>query len=270
MIFNLNAGLVRADIIYKQGQAYDNARRYPEAIQLYQMAIDHEPQEDYYYLFLGRAMLEQSRNTTGAEQLRFLADAERALLRAQELNPLNTDHSANLGRLYLAWSQMAPAADRAQFVQKSLDYYQVATTLSPNAAHLRNEYASAFRLAGDLDSVQEQFDISLALDQEYADTYRRLGDYYQRAGRNEDAIAVYEQGLAVAPHDVTINSNLGFLYAEAGQPQKAIERNLAVLESRPNDEAAIRNLAILYSEGGDLENGLIFAAAGAGNRQHRG
>ena len=40
IIFNLNASLVRADIIYKQGQAYDNAGRYTEAIQLYQMAID--------------------------------------------------------------------------------------------------------------------------------------------------------------------------------------------------------------------------------------
>ena len=131
VIFNLNASLVRADIIYKQGQAYDNARRYTEAIQLYQMAIDEEPQEDYYYLFLGRAQLEQGRASTGAQQTGFLANAEESLLRAQALNPLNTDHSANLGRLYLAWSQMSSGQQRADSVQRALDYYSVATGLSP-------------------------------------------------------------------------------------------------------------------------------------------
>ena len=113
VIFNLNVSLVRADIIYKQGQAYDNARRYTEAIQLYQMAIDEEPQEDYYYLFLGRAQLEQGRASTGAQQTGFLANAEESLLRAQALNPLNTDHSANLGRLYLTWSQLTSGQQRA-------------------------------------------------------------------------------------------------------------------------------------------------------------
>ncbi|MEZ4771128.1 MAG: tetratricopeptide repeat protein [Caldilineales bacterium] len=259
IIFNLNASLVRADIVYKQGQAYDNAGRFTEAIQLYQMAIDEEPQEDYYYLFLGRAQLEQARASSGSQQQAFLANAEESLLRAQELNPLNTDHSANLGRLYLAKSQMTSGDERAAAVQKALDYYAVATRLSPNAAHLHNEYGTAYQVAGQPDKALEQFDISLALDQQYPDTYRRLGDFYQRSNQNDKAIEAYEAGLKIAPRDTSFHSNLGFLYAEQGDQEKAVEQNLAVLETRPNDLASIRNLAILYSEAGDYDSALQFA-----------
>ena len=259
IIFNLNASLVRADIIYKQGQAYDNAGRYTEAIQLYQMAIDEEPQEDYYYLFLGRAQLEQGRASTGSQQTAFLTNARDSLLRAQALNPLNTDHSANLGRLYLAWSQLTTGQERDDAVQKALDYYKVATGLSPNAAHLHNEYGTAFQVAGQPDKALEQFEISLALDQQYADTYRRLGDFYQRSNENDKAIEAYEAGLAIAPRDTNFHSNLGFLYAEQGNKEKAIEQNLAVLETRPNDLASIRNLAILYSDSGNYDSALQFA-----------
>ena len=264
IIFNLNASLVRADIVYKQGQAYDNAGRYAEAVQLYQMAIDEEPQEDYYYLFLGRAQLEQARAASDAQQQSFLANAEQSLLRAQALNPLNTDHSANLGRLYLAKSQMTSGTERTQAVQRALDYYAVATRLSPNAAHLHNEYGTAYQVAGQPDKALEQFDISLALDQRYPDTYRRLGDFYQRSNQNDKAIEAYEAGLTIAPRDVTFHSNLGFLYAEQGNREKGIEHNLAVLDSRPNDLASIRNLAVLYSEIGDVDNALVFAQRALG------
>lgn len=261
VVFNVNASLVQADIIYKQGQAYDNADRYDEAIFLYQMALDEEPREDYYYLFLGRAQLERARQSSGAERQTYLAAAEASLLRAQALNPMNTDHSANLGRLYLAWAQLASADQRQELVQKSLDYYSVATRLSPNAAHLHNEYASAYQLAGDSSRALEELMTSLRLDTRYVDTYRRLGDFYRTTNQEEQAIRTYEQGVAIAPRDVALRSNLGFLYAQRGEIDKAIEQNLAVLEVRPTDEASLRNLALLYQEAGDNPNALRYARA---------
>lgn len=261
VIFRVNVSLVQADIIYKQGQAYDNADRYDEAIFLYQMALDEEPREDYYYLFLGRAQLERARQSSGADRQTYLEAAEASLLRAQALNPMNTDHSANLGRLYLAWAQLASAEQRQELVQKSLDYYSVATRLSPNAAHLHNEYASAYQLAGDPTRVLEQLMTSLRLDTRYVDTYRRLGDFYRTTNQEDEAIRTYEQGVAIAPRDVALRSNLGFLYAERGETDKAIEQNLAVLEVRPTDEASLRNLALLYQEAGDNAAALRYAQA---------
>lgn len=259
VIFEINVSLVRADIIYKQGQAYDSAGRYDEAIFLYEMALDKQPREDYYYLFLGRAQLERARQSTGDERLQYLRAAERSLTQARDLNPMNTDHSANLGRLYLAWAQLADATQRAQRVQQSLDNYSVATRLSPNAAHLHNEYASAYQMAGDPSRALDQYLISLRIDPRYVETYRRLGDFYRNSNQEEEAIRTYEQGLLVAPRDVTLRSLLGFLYAERNETDKAIEQNLAVLELKPNDEGSLRNLAVLYTRAGDNANALRFA-----------
>ncbi len=259
IIFNVNASLVRADTIFKQGQAYENADRYDEAIFLYEMALEQQPSEDYYYLFLGRAQLERARQASGADRTQYLAEAERSLLRALELNPMNTDHSANLGRLYLAWAQLAGADDRAAAVQRSLDYYSVATRLSPNAAHLHNEYASAYQMAGDPSQALEQFMTSLRLDPRYAETYRRLGDFYRNSNQIDEAIRTYEQGVQVAPRNITLRSVLGLFYAEQGDGAKAIEQNLAVLELRPNDISSLQNLALLYADLGDKANALRYA-----------
>ncbi|MFZ2361911.1 MAG: tetratricopeptide repeat protein, partial [Anaerolineae bacterium] len=261
IIFNVNANLVRADIIYKQGQAYDSAGRYDEAIFLYQMALEKQPREDYYYLFLGRAQLERARQSSGSEREQYLRDAERSLLRARQLNPMNTDHSANLGRLYLAWAQLASADQRGQWVQKSLDNYSVATRLSPNAAHLHNEYASAYQMAGDPSQALDQFLVSLRIDPRYVETYRRLGDFYRNSNQEDEAIRTYQQGLQVAPRDVTLRSLLGFLYAERGETDKAIEQNLAVLDLRPTDVGALQNLALLYARAGDNPSALRYAQA---------
>jgi tetratricopeptide (TPR) repeat protein len=259
IIFEVNASLVRADTIFKQGQAYENADRFGEAVFLYQMALEEEPREDYYYLFLGRAQLEQARQATGADRQQSLRDAERSLLRALELNPMNTDHSANLGRLYLAWAQLSSADERAAAVQKSLDYYSVATRLSPNAAHLHNEYASAYQMAGDPSQALEQFMTSLRLDARFVETYRRLGDFYRSSNQVQEAIRTYEQGVQVAPRDVNLRSVLGFLYAEQGDVAKAIEQNLAVLDLRPTDAGSLQNLAALYVRQGDTESALRYA-----------
>ena len=100
-VSSVNIGLVRADTYYKQGQAYDNVGQWQGAIFRYQKALDIAPDEDYYYLFLGRSALEQAKVTTDAtERQRWLGDALTVLTRAQELNPLNTDHTANLARFY--------------------------------------------------------------------------------------------------------------------------------------------------------------------------
>jgi tetratricopeptide (TPR) repeat protein/O-antigen ligase len=259
IIVSINLNLVQADTIYKVGQAYDRAQQYDSAIYLYRKAIAKQPSEDYYYLFLGRALLERARDSSGDVRQQYLAQAEEALLTAQALNPLNTDHSANLGRFFITEAQMSDGAASQQAAQQSLDYYEVATRLSPNAAHLHNEYGTAYLAAGDVDQAMAQFDISLGLDQRYPDTYRRLGDLYQATGAVEQAIESYQQALELAPRDVQTLSTLGYLYAQQGDLGRAIEQNLAILEMRPNDLASHRNLAILYEQLGEPLNALPFA-----------
>jgi Flp pilus assembly protein TadD len=61
------------------------------------------------------------------------------------LNPLNTDHTANLARLNTRWSQLAAdSAVQAERVNEAEFFYQKAISLSPQNSIIRNEYAGLF------------------------------------------------------------------------------------------------------------------------------
>ncbi|MEM7533264.1 MAG: hypothetical protein AAF639_13870, partial [Chloroflexota bacterium] len=165
IVNTINVALVKADIIYKQGQQFDRQGEWISSVELYRRALAARKTEDHYMLFLGRALLEQAKRAPdqGAVQLgsanlnrvlslvpndianmnkqELLKAAEVVLIEAQEVNPLNTDHTANLARLYRTWADLngGDAELRDRMLAQSLEQYEVATTLSPNSAHIWNE-----------------------------------------------------------------------------------------------------------------------------------
>ena len=105
LILTTNIQVILADMTYKQALPYDGRNEYDASIPLYGRAIQLAPTQDFYYLFLGRALLEKAqRMNDPRERLQYLTSSRDALLTAFDLNPLNTDHSANLARLYRAWA----------------------------------------------------------------------------------------------------------------------------------------------------------------------
>ena len=104
--FNLR--VVHADMTFKMADPFTKNDQWPVATLLYQRALELAPNEDHYYLFLGRSYLEQAKDLESAEdQAKFIQKAEEDLKKAQRINPLNTDHTANLGRLYSWWAGRA-------------------------------------------------------------------------------------------------------------------------------------------------------------------
>ncbi len=99
--------MIQADITFKLAESFNQPGAYPIAIRIYNRANQLAPNEDYYYLYLGRAYLNQARALTdSAEQEALLSQAALDLKNAQAINPLNTDHTANLARLFSLWSSM--------------------------------------------------------------------------------------------------------------------------------------------------------------------
>lgn len=276
-----NIQTVRADTYYKQGLAYESAGAWEGAIVLYKQAATLEPAEDYYYLFLGRALLEFSAGTqTGTVVLpadlsnvrtdellglieRGLAARDRedimrasyaALLGAQRLNPLNTDHSANLARLYRSWAfvnALGPndvpsdpalrqiVATRPQDVdlarlEQSLAYYRQATSLSPQNAQLWDEMATVQYVQGDLQAALATLDHSLELDPQYYKTYMARGDVLADLGETEAALEAYRQAARLRPRDIAVLSTLGVVSAQLGDAEGALTafRQLADLEAQ--------------------------------------
>ncbi len=257
----VDLNLVRADIYFKIGQGADARGDWNTALAFYEKASELAPKEDYYLLFRGRAMLESARQAKDANARKAYFDrAEQILLRAQALNPLNTDHSANLARFYGAKSGfLTDPAERRMALEKASENYRIATTLSPHAAHLQNEWGSIYAQLGEYDKARERFQHSLELDPGYADTYLRLAQLELDNENWQAAYDAYHKATELKPKDPRGYSGMAYALAKLGRTEDAIAANQKVLALRPNDVGALQNLALLYKTLGDYDNALHYA-----------
>ena len=285
---------MRADIVYKQGQQFDNQRQWTLSIDLYRRALAARTTEDHYMLFLGRSLLEQAKQAPdeGTFQLgaspdfedilalepihigamnkvELLRAAEVVLTRAQEVNPLNTDHTANLARLYRTWADLIGDGDeRAKQLDSSSEAYEMAVTLSPNAAHLWNERGNAFLASNDRDLALKAYEHSLSIDPLYDQTYLLLADFYNREQSFEKIVEILSVGVEAMTesrrHNPSVQtlSFLALAYARTDQLDEAVATYERVIDIRPNDVGTIRNIAVIYRDKGEYEKTIEWAERG--------
>lgn len=183
-----NLQIIQADVAFKMADSFNTANQWPVATRLYQYSLEQAPSEDHYYLFLGRSYLEQAKEQSDSQQQTLLmSQAETDLKRAQRLNPLNTDHTANLARLSTWWASASQdPTEQVTRGETASEYYRLATILSPNNATLWGEWASlSMDILGDYKQAKELLDHALTIDPDYNFIYGLLGDYELQTGRNE-------------------------------------------------------------------------------------
>ena len=283
----VNIGLVRADIIYKQGQQFDSQRNWVNSVELYRRALAARETEDHYMLFLGRALLEQAKASQAAEdvvsfpiepslgdvldlrpeqvgamgQQQLLRAAEAVLLQAQKVNPLNTDHTANLARLYRTWGDLSSALPdlRQEMLDKSIAQYQAAVMLSPQAAHIWNEMGNARLARGERPEAEAAYKHSLSMDPYFEQTYLLLSDFFDAEQRYTESAEMLEDGIAkiAEQRNVTdtlnLQSYLGVALSQSGDITGAIQAMSTIVEAQPTNAGALRNLGLLYRDAGMLE-----------------
>ncbi|MDE0076971.1 MAG: O-antigen ligase family protein [Caldilineaceae bacterium] len=270
-IGGVNIAQVRADVFYKQGQSFDTGGAWVESSDLYRRALAVRPTEDYYMLFLGRSLLERAayapRDGSRAlpaepslqdvldldadgiarlSQADVLSAASTVLQKAQEVNPLNTDHTANLARLHRRWSTLSQdPQDRIQRIELSLRYYDAALSLSPNVAHLWNERGQILALMDRLDEAEASFQHSLTLDDRFENTYAFLAELYSQQNASEKLSLILEQGLEKLPNSLALLTHKASEQSKAGDLEAAYETILMTVENHPTDLNAVRNLIVL-------------------------
>ncbi len=243
LVWRSNVQPVQADMVFKRARPYDDeATRqndpasWDTAISIYEEALRLAPWEDYYYLFLGRAYLERSALVEdGADQAKLLQQAEKLLFEAQALNPLNTDHLANLARLNTRWAVAGnQEPEREKRLGLAEQYYQQALTSSPQNSIVRNEYARMmFELRRSCDSAIELYEESLTADPFFETTYFDYADILIACGSAqsdssaqqtlyEAAAEILQLGLDLDPDRLRAWVQLGQLLQQAGQFEQAL------------------------------------------------
>jgi tetratricopeptide (TPR) repeat protein len=300
LLFATNFSAIRADIVFKQGQPYiaNNAcngagnplSQCDIAIAHLKQALAHAPDEDFYMLALGASylnksaaaadgppqfvasqsydsILRQSAESTAALNRRdALTAAQVTLEHARQINPLNTDHSANLARLHRRWADLAADdAERQQRLDEAGAYYAEATMLSPRNAQLWNEWAIVYfgvhELAtrlGDatlaataLDQAEAKLDESLRLDQLFADTYLYLHSLYTARGQSDKAQEALTEAQRLSPDNPDVWGRLTEQLLASGNVTEAERISLHFVTRNPGFLPAWRMLSqrIFFPQG---------------------
>lgn len=274
-----NMRIIQADIFFKLADPFARGDTWPAAIAIYDRANELAPSEDYYYLFLGRAYLEEAKTINDpAQRDALMQQAESDLKKAQAINPLNTDHTANLARLYSLW---AAATSDPQAKQErgnlSIDYFKKAVLLSPNNARLWDEYALVYlNVFHQPDEVYKLLSHSLQIDPRYDWTQALFAEYYLDKSRSlsnslgkatavEQAALYYREALKLATDaqsKLAYELSLGQLYMDNKQPDLAINILDQAVQTSPqgtNLWNVEQTLAQLYGQVGDKEQALAHA-----------
>jgi tetratricopeptide (TPR) repeat protein len=274
----LNLQVIQADMIYKTGLQFDEDGQPLVAVPLYEKVISLTPTQDYYYLFLGRAFLNATATLTDpAQRDELFTRAETKLKTARDLNPLNTDHTANLGRINRQWAALTDdPAIRTEKAVRADEYYQQALRLSPNHVGLWNEWAVlTFQLLSDGEAAQTKLDRSFQLDTKFEQTYQLQGDLdVWRANQATDpaekqkyfdkAIADYLRGIEFAnsrsASGINLHLGLASTYAATQQLQKAIDEYLIAAPNAGSIQWQVyRAVAELYRQMGNTSQALNYA-----------
>jgi tetratricopeptide (TPR) repeat protein/O-antigen ligase len=147
-----------------------------------------------------------------AERLCRLRQGEWVLQKAHQINPLNTDHFANLGRLYLYWADATGGKDPLKS-KLAVSNLEAATQRSPGNAQLWDELAVAYARDGQFAKAMETLDYSQnEVDAIYARTPFLKGQLLQ-----ERATAVRAALVAGQPLPTEGETDMGKLVLGVGQ-----------------------------------------------------
>jgi tetratricopeptide (TPR) repeat protein len=282
-----NIRVIQADIVYKLADPFTRNGQWPVAITIYDHANTLAPNEDYYYLFLGRAYLENAK-TLGNEEERnlLISQAEADLKQAQRINPLNTDHTANLARLFSLWSSFVQdSTEGLEKGQISDKYFASAVSLSPQNVRIWDEWALLYmNILSDEDAALERLMTALEIDPAYHWTYGLLGEYYSRLAQQVDSAGDPHKYLAIAadyfsqaldkraPGEPQARYGyalaLGGAASQLGDYKRAIDAYTVAVELSTNNKDTWRveeAIATLYIQLEDYELALLHALNSTGS-----
>ncbi len=249
-VWFFNIDNVYADMRFNQGQGLSDSPNAGLEQQIVGMtyyldAIRMEPGQDFYYLNLGRTLMNitdikrQTNNTplgqtkptaqlndllrmTDDQQvqeyvvkqtpLETMSYAQTVLEQARSLNTLNKDHYANLARMHSFWySRLTQDPDQ---LRQSIDWYKQGHAVAPQDVTILNEYASAVALMGNY--TRSKNDETTAQ------------QYYDQAAQ------LLAQSKALDPRYSDTDLRLADVLRLQGNASQAIDMYLKLLEANPH------------------------------------
>ncbi len=154
------------------------------------------------------------------------------------------------GKVYMPFETIAGYLDWTLTFDGPSGVLAVQTRGSDLTSHMNT--ATWAHSRGLYDEAVEQWQKAIALEDDDWYLYQRLGDALAGAGRNDEALAAYDQALSLAPLTAPALRTQAARYQNAGDPAKAIEAYRKALAIDPNYIESRIELGQALINSGDL------------------
>ena len=232
---------------HDRGKAYLDDKRYTEAIEVFQKAINFDadladnsqasPLENtHIHAHLGTAYI----------GMKAFQNAIEALEKAIALDPDLVDAHYNLGIAYVEQGH----------TDKAIPHLERAVAIAPNLKRAHYNLARAHRESGNLEAATHALTETLRLDPNYqpahelADTikheYYNKGTTYLNDEDYNEAVTAFQNVITLDPNFTTAHYNLGVTYLKMESHRRAIDALQKTVELDPAHKAAHHALAVAY------------------------
>jgi len=211
-------------ILSNYGGELMKARRYPEAIDMFEKALAIEPESHEIYGNLGNALLGQGR----------AGQAVTYYQRAIELKPDSAQARMALGNALLELGKTSEA----------IKQYNRARELIPGSAAPHIRLANVLHLSGELSEAMTAYRKAIELNPASVEAHTRLGNILLGQGKVQEALAHYRKAVDAGPDSAISYNNVGAALLRLNripEARKSFEKAVAL---QPGLAQAYANLGI--------------------------
>ncbi len=212
-----------AQVLNSLGVTLQSEKKFEEALDLHQKAMDISPKHVLAYSGMGSAY----------RQLGRVEDAKSLIRNSFEIFPKNPELRIQLAEIYMAGNASAEAEE----------LYKRAVELAPNDSKVLDKYAQHLVLQNRSKEALSYLQRSLEIKPNRFLAHYLLGKVYMRSGQTEKALSHFARALNFKPDSWESYNDIGVLLATNGKQQEAVSFFKKALEINPNDGATKANLA---------------------------
>lgn len=262
---------------YNSGYVCEQLNRKSEALGFYQKATEVNPKHENAYIGQGHVLMEMKKYD----------QAMASLQKAQAINPNRSQIYQELGsccvekndysnaEIYFKDALKCPDSNNDK---NALTYYNLSSVL-----YEQGKKSEAFDYASKAYGLKEKVDVSaranivynyalqvqdkgkeddavslynevLALDPKHVKAITNLSTLYLKKGKAPDAVVILNNAYSVEPENFEVNNNLGNAYRQISDYVKSVVHFKKALAVRPKDLTVLQNLARSYASAKDYKN----------------
>jgi len=254
--------------------------KYIQAVEVYQSAINANPQDIQNYLKIARLQiyinqLEQAQvnaqnaillDNTSAEafallgwtkgfQKEYLA-GEVDIQKAIELN--TNSGLAHAAYAYILALRVEAGMDELDTMDRAIEESRTALALEPNLLESHWARGYVLEITSNYEEAVRELEAAIAVNPHIARVYMALGRNLINTGQLDQAVYQFTKAYSLNPTDPTPNLFISRVYGMLGEWEKGIQFGTAALRDGPEDPTLYANLGTLYFRKGQYNQAVEY------------